>query len=86
MKELERALKALANRRRLLIAALLKKKTEVAVGDIAEGIELSFRATSKHLRILFSADILDRRQRSSGVYYSLSASLPPVAKGILKHL
>ncbi len=72
MKQLERVLKAAGNRRRLAIIAYLKNHKEASVGDIAAAIKLSFRATSKHLIILFGADILEREQRSLQMFYRLS--------------
>ncbi|OGF62520.1 hypothetical protein A2926_02160 [Candidatus Giovannonibacteria bacterium RIFCSPLOWO2_01_FULL_44_40] len=81
MKELERILKALANKRRLAILRYLKKKGEASVSDIAEEISLSFKATSKHLGILYSAYILDKEQRSSLMFYKLvSQQKPPVRR------
>ncbi len=50
-RELEKQLKALANRRRLAILKYLKSKREASVGDIAEEINLSFKSTSKHLAV-----------------------------------
>jgi DNA-binding transcriptional ArsR family regulator len=72
MKELERILKSVANRRRLAILQFLKRNKEASVGDIAAAIKLSFRSTSRHLAILSSADILEKEQRSIAVYYSLT--------------
>lgn len=81
MKEIEKSLKALANRRRLAIIKYLKANKEACVGDIADYIRLSFKATSKHLAVLASNDIVDREQRSKLMYYSLSPiSKPAVAK------
>jgi len=80
MKQLEKILKALANKRRLAILQLLKNNREELVGEIARNIKLSFKATSKHLAILFSADILDKDQRSLQIYYSLSKTMHPMAK------
>lgn len=65
--------KALANPRRLAIVALLKEGRELAVGEVAAAIRLSFKATSKHLLILFHADILERRQISLNMLYHLTA-------------
>lgn len=86
MKEkiLEKALKALANKRRLAIVKLLLKKQEQSVGDIAGSIKLSFRATSKHLTILANADILEREQRSIQMFYSLNKYAPSAVKQLLK--
>ena len=64
MKKMEKTLKALANRRRLAILKYLKNTGQASVGDIAGKIQLSFKATSKHLNILFGADILEREQKS----------------------
>lgn len=65
--------KALANPRRLAIVALLKEGRELAVGEVAAAIRLSFKATSKHLLILFHADILERRQINLNMLYHLTA-------------
>jgi len=86
MKEYERVLKALANRRRLAIVAFLKKRREATVGDIAEEIKLSFTSTSRHLNILARTDILDKRQQGLEVYYSIGRRIPPAVKSVLAHL
>ena len=86
MKELEKSLKALANKRRLAILKYLKSKKESSVGKIAEEIKLSFRATSKHLGILSAADIVEKEQQSLYVVYSISPALKPEAKHIISLL
>ncbi|MEK7464860.1 MAG: metalloregulator ArsR/SmtB family transcription factor [Patescibacteria group bacterium] len=83
MKELEKPLKALANRRRLAILKYLKQNREASVGEIAGAIKLSFRATSKHLGILTATDILDKEQRSLTVHYRLATPLPRTARAII---
>jgi DNA-binding transcriptional ArsR family regulator len=85
-KELEKILKALANKRRLAILRYLKKKGEASVGDIADAINLSLKSTSRHLAVLFSADLVDRQQRSLEVYYRCVASFPSVINGIISIL
>ena len=85
-KELERVLKALANRRRIAIIRYVQKEGEAAVGDIANHLNLSFKATSRHLSVLSSADILDRNQRSVYVFYFLSPTLPILARRIVSFL
>ena len=67
MKETERILKALANRRRLAILKFLKEYREASVGDVALAIKLSFKATSKHLAILDKVDLVQREQRGLSV-------------------
>lgn len=71
MRDLERTLKALANRRRLAILGYLKQKQEATVGEIAGKIKLSFKATSKHLGVLTAADIIEYEQRSKEMYYRI---------------
>src|SRR3989344_1169652 len=86
LRELERTMKALANRRRLAILTFLKRAKEASVGDIAEEIHLSFKATSKHLGILAAAGILDREQRSLQMFYCLAANLPPATRPVISIL
>ncbi len=85
-KELERILKALANRRRLGILRVLKRSGEATVGDIAEEIRLSFRSTSKHLGILLAADILEKDQRSLQMFYRIVQDIPDAARRIISLL
>jgi ArsR family transcriptional regulator len=84
MKDYEKVLKALANRRRLAIVKHLKDKGETSVGDIAEAIRLSFRSTSRHLGVLASADIVEKEQRSLQMFYRLQEPQHPAAKSIIK--
>ena len=86
MKEFENILKALANRRRLAILKFLKKHKEASVGEIADEINLSFKATSKHLNILARAGLLDKDQRSLTVYYQLSPDQKLFVRAVLNDL
>ncbi|MDP2703650.1 MAG: metalloregulator ArsR/SmtB family transcription factor [bacterium] len=86
IKEIEKLLKALANKRRLMIVKYLKKHGEARVGEIAKELKLSFKATSKHLGILRAVDILEREQRSLEMWYKVSPVLHPVAKYISNSL
>lgn len=83
MKELEKTLKALANKRRLTIVKYLKDNREASVAEIASAIKLSFKATSKHLRILAAADIVESEQRSLQAFYWLVDSPGPAATRII---
>jgi len=69
---MEKILKALANRRRLAILKYLKENRKASVAEIAHEIDLSFKATSKHLGILSATDIIEREQVSLQMFYSLS--------------
>lgn len=72
MNEIEKVLKALANRRRLSILKCLKKEDGHSVTEIAAEIRLSLRSTSRHLKILAAADILDKDQKGLEVFYRLA--------------
>ncbi|GBE16394.1 DNA-binding transcriptional repressor ArsR [bacterium BMS3Abin15] len=83
MKDLEKILKALANRRRLAILKYLKHKGTATVTDIAREIKLSFRSTSKHLGILSAFDIIEKNQEGPQVFYELSGKQAVAAKSII---
>ncbi|MBI4053790.1 MAG: winged helix-turn-helix transcriptional regulator [Candidatus Doudnabacteria bacterium] len=76
MKELEKVFRALANRRRLSVVSYLKSNRRASVGEIAGAIKLSLKATSKHLRILNDAEIVEREQRGLTAYYFLGTDMP----------
>ncbi len=82
-KELERILKALANKRRLGVLAHLKKTKQSSVGATAQAIKLSFKATSKHLGILSHADIVEKEQIGLTMLYSLSNPKPLLVQKLL---
>ena len=86
MKELEKTLKALANRRRLAIIKYLKENREKSVSEIAEAIHLSFRSTSRHLSILTGANIIEKEQKGLQVFYCLHAQQTKVARTVLASL
>ena len=86
MKDLEKQLKALANRRRLAIVKFLKKSSKASVGDIAKEIKLSFKSTSRHLAILLAADIVEKEQINLHMFYSVYPSLASVSKNIINFL
>ncbi len=83
MNELEKTLKALANKRRLAIVVFLKKHNEASVAAIAERINLSFKSTSKHLTILLAAGIVEREQRSLQMFYALAKNQKLAAEKII---
>ena len=83
MKELERTLKVLGNRRRLAILRYLKANKEATVGEIAGEIHLSFKATSKHLALLSSNDIVEKEQRSLQVFYRAASVQRPTVRHVL---
>lgn len=82
-RDLEKQLKVLANRRRLAILKYLKKNREANVSQIAGAINLSFKATSRHLNALASLDVVEREQRSLQMFYFISKRNSSVVKHIL---
>ncbi len=80
MKAYEKILKALANHRRLQILKFIKSKNNATVGVISSHIKLSFKSTSKHLAVLYNAGIVEKNQTNLSVFYSISPTLPKIAK------
>jgi DNA-binding transcriptional ArsR family regulator len=78
IKDLEKQLKALSNKRRLNILSLLKERGPSAVGDIAKHIKLSLKSTSKHLLILYQANLLEREQHKLIVFYAIPKDPKPL--------
>jgi DNA-binding transcriptional ArsR family regulator len=85
-KELERTLKAFANKRRLAIVQLIQKRKEISVGDVAREIRVSIKATSKHLALLSGVGVLDKEQRGTNMFYRLASDMPDPARKILSFL
>lgn len=81
--ELERILKALANPRRLFIVKYLKIQPEASVWNIAATMQLSYKATSKHLLKLAACGILEKDQRGLEVFYRLGRNQPPIVEQII---
>ena len=86
MKKTEKVLKALANLKRLHIIKVLKGEGEKFVGEIADDINLSFRATSKHLKILSAVEIVEKEQRGPQIFYTLSPNLDPISRLVLSSI
>lgn len=86
MKEIEKILKAVANKRRLAIIKYIKSKKEASVGDIAAAIKLSFKSTSRHLTLLTNADVLEREQRGLNSFYSLASKQKPYISALISEL
>ncbi len=83
MKDFEKILKALANRRRLQIIRYLKDKKRAPVTNVSAHLKLSFKSTSKHLAVLFGAGIVDKEQENLSMFYFIPDSLPKLASRII---
>ena len=86
MKKYEKILKVLANINRLKILSYLVRHTNVAVVDIAEHCNISYKAVSKHLGMLYHADIVDRSRRQAEVHYRISDTIHPIASTVIKYI
>jgi len=68
--------RALANINRLKTIKMLASGRKMNVGDIAEDLEISFKATSNHLAILKNLDVLDAQGVEGHVFYSINLQMP----------
>ncbi|MDP3661574.1 MAG: ArsR family transcriptional regulator [bacterium] len=84
MKKLEKIMKAFGNISRLKIVKHLKAHTSASVVDISRNTKCSYKATSKHLSILFRVDVVDRQQSMYEMHYRIADSLDPSAKAIIE--
>ena len=64
--------RALGEPTRVRILAVLARG-EQTVGHIAQEIESEQSTVSKHLQVLFNADLVERRRLGSAVIYSLTS-------------
>ncbi len=76
MRQLEKFLKAVANRRRLAILKFLRDNQTASLVEMSREIDLAFRSTSKHLRVLLDAGLIERGQRSKYAEFRLNPQLP----------
>lgn len=68
--------RALANINRLKIIKLLRENHKLSVGDIADHLKISLKATSNHLAIFRNLDVLEAQGISGHVFYSFNRKAP----------
>jgi predicted transcriptional regulator len=73
-KNLEKVLKALANRRRLTLLAYLKTNQAVSVGTIAKELRMPFKTASRNLVMLERVGIVEKEQLHQQRIYRLADS------------
>jgi DNA-binding transcriptional ArsR family regulator len=78
--------RALANINRLKIIGFLSDGRKMNVGDIAESLKISFKATSSHLAMLKNLDVLEAQGMAGHVFYSLNPQMPNDFRKILNHI
>jgi DNA-binding transcriptional ArsR family regulator len=75
--------RAMANINRLKIIEMLSSVRTKNVGEIAEVLDISFKATSNHLAILKNLDVLDSVGSDGHVFYSLNQKMPSDLKRVV---
>jgi ArsR family transcriptional regulator len=83
-KLLSKKLKALGNERRLKVIEELLKHKRLSVGEISDKINLSFRSTSRHLKILDNANFIDYEHIGINMYYFVSPEAPKEFLNLIK--
>jgi DNA-binding transcriptional ArsR family regulator len=84
--QVEKILKALANRRRLKILKYLKGGKKASVTELSDHLKITLKATSKHLTVLKGVDLVESEQVSLAIFYCLSSSLPKIVADILSFI
>ncbi|MFD2168420.1 ArsR/SmtB family transcription factor [Tumebacillus lipolyticus] len=82
---LEECFKALADKTRLRILALLRSE-ELCVCELVEILQMTQPAISQHLRKLKNAKLVQERREGQWIFYSLDGSLYPFLQENLKVL
>ncbi len=81
--QVEKILKALANRRRLKIVKYIARNGKATVSELSEHLNLSFKSTSKHVAVLRNADVVDSEQISLSRFYTLTRPMSSLTKEII---
>ena len=76
--------KALADETRLKMVALLLKRGELCVCDFEGGMGISQSKSSRHLRYLQQAGLLEDRREAVWVYYRVNPKPSALQKAALK--
>ena len=79
---LERVVKGFANHRRIKILALLQKKPELSLEEIAEELDIHFKTASGHVQRLAISGLVLKRSAGREVRHKIT----PRAKNILTFL
>lgn len=84
MKRWTQIFKALSNINRAQIIKILSVRDRMSVSEIANELDISLKATSKHLIILHNLDVLSNKGKDSRVEYWLNPDLPADIKKTIK--
>ena len=75
MKRWTQIFKALANTNRLHIIKILAKSKPLNVSDMSEKLNISLKATSKHLILLSNLDVLESKGKNGHIWYFLNPDM-----------
>ena len=84
MKRWTQIFKALSNINRVRIIKILSGNDRMNVSEIANELDISLKATSKHLIILHNLDVLSNKGKDNRVEYWLNPDLPADIKKTIK--
>ncbi len=84
MKRWVQIFKAFSNINRIGIVKFLSQRDKSSVSEIAHHLDISLKATSKHLIILHNLDVLDSKGKDNRVFYWLNAEMPKDIKQVIK--
>jgi ArsR family transcriptional regulator len=72
------AFDALGEPNRCLIFRALLKENDVSVGQLASAVGISESLASQHLKVLLTAELVERKKNGKNVYYFIKDSDPLV--------
>lgn len=84
MKRWTQIFKALSNINRVKIIKTLLERGSMSVSEIAEELDISLKATSKHLIILHNLDVLCNKGKDNRVKYWVNPNMPADIKKAIK--
>ena len=84
MEKLEQIFKALSDRTRIAMLALLINEKELCVCRFMEALSLSQSKASRHLRYMYNSGLLKDRHDGIWVHYRVSEELTAEGKMIIK--
>ncbi|MFH2008790.1 MAG: metalloregulator ArsR/SmtB family transcription factor [bacterium] len=86
MEKLAAKFKALSDETRLRIMALLSIHGELCVCDFEGVLEISQSKSSRHLRYLWNAGLVQNRREGKWMYYRLPEAPDPACRTLLRTL
>jgi len=86
MRNLVRTLRACASIQRLRIIKLLSQKRNLAIGDISESLNLTYKNTAKHLTRLLDVGIVDKESYNGKTRYFLTKDKFGITSILLKNI